>query len=1109
MFHKDTLRLISKTKNRFLSLMMIVLIGVAFMMGLMTCRPIMEHSVSVYAEKTHLQDYQLYSSYGFDDEDIKALKKQEFVQDVFGSKMVDAYCEKESSVTVARIEELDRNVNLFELIDGRLPQKNNEAVVLFGSLSDDLYKIGDELKVYLEDEDIHDHIKEDTFTIVGKAMSPAYMSKISGTSNLDNLELGLILYVPNDNFVFDYYTTVYMTLAEGRNYESFSDEYKEFIENINGDVEAFASRQQDHLKETILAETTAKIQEGEEELNKQKEEGQKKLDEAKDQLDEARIQIVAAQTQLSTIEGVLNQALSYQSTLTASYNRLASVNDKIKAIEKNDPQGRTFETIYAAVTRDYSTYSALKSMKDGGGNIFEDNIASLRKENSELQSRLDNELYPRQAELEAILSDENITEAEREAAQSELTQVITEINSIKNTISVNESLIANMEQMAASAYQDNIEEQMQQLDDQYNGSIEKTFTDYSNLMQDYMAYQAMRQEIDVANQAIAEARSRLAGLKSQIAQGEQEYQRGLKEYEDGVYKFNVEIEKAEAEIRKAYQQLEELPDAKWMILDRDSHYSSYLFANNASQMGAIGTILPILFYLVAALICMTTMTRLIDEQRGQIGVFRALGFSNGQIASKYVIYALLASLVGTIPGIFIGMAIFPIVVYTAWKLMYLLPDMIVIYPVKNILICLVGFSALMMAITYLVVRKTLKEMPSQLLRPKAPKNARTVFIEKITFIWKRLSFTSKVTARNLLRYKSRFFMTVIGVAGCTGLLVVGWGIRDSIREVVSNQFGRIMNYNYNISIENDKNVAMMVEELEKNLNNELVVPVMSYTSKVHLENKDDTINVEVIDARKGNDLYQLRLTDLKTPLKINNSGVIISQKFAKNHNLKKGDYISIESSTGLKASVKINDICEMYFQHYLFMSEDFYHATFEENVHYTRIGVKNEADSDIAESIKDIEGFVSVADFSSTVEQFNTMIKALDYIIMVIILSAGALAFVVLINLTQVNISERIREIATLKVLGFRTNEVNSYIFKEIFILSLIGAIAGLPLGVVEHHFVMTVIDMEMMTFGMKLQPLTFVYGFAITIGFTLIVMLVMRKNLAKVEMVESLKSVE
>lgn len=1110
MFHRDTLRLIKNTFNRFFSLVMIVLIGVAFMMGLLSSRPIMEQSVDRYYDDKKLQDFQIYSSYGFDQNDINAIRSQEYVKDCFASKMTDVLSRNDDgNVQVTRVEELSRNMNGFQLVEGRMPMKNNELVIVSNTMSEGSYKVGGKLELYLEDEDIHEYLRNDVYTIVGIVKSPGYMAKALGTSNLKNMELDLVVYVTNDNFLADYFTTVYFTVKDASDMESFSSEYKEYIDTIEEDVKSFANRQQDNLKETLLADYREEISKGEEELAEKKAEGQAQLDEAKQELDDAKIQIIASKTQLETMRSALSTAESRVKALQRQYDSDSeSVNAKVKAIEEKDGKGRSFEQIFTEASTDYATYNALIRMKASqSASQYQESITRIQNENVELQNKLNNELYPRRDELNNIIA--NGSEAERENAITELGSISAQITEAETQIRVNELLIENLQNMDEQSSGTNIDQMISDIDNKYGGSVETTYISYAAVAQDQLRLQATNEEIRIANEAISRVNQEIRNAEYEIASGKSQLANGEKEYREAVITFNEEIEKAEAEIRKAYQDLEELPDAKWIILDRDSHYSTYMYTNNAKQMGAIGTYLPILFYLVAGLVCMTTMTRLVDEQRGQIGIFRALGFTKNEIISKYLFYAVSATLIGSVIGIFVGMLIFPTVIYTTWRLMYDLPDMLKLFPLENVIICVLAFTLLMMVVTYFVVRKSLDEMPSQLLRPKAPKNARKVFLENISFIWKKLSFTSKITARNLIRYKARFFMTVIGVAGCTGLLVVGWGIKDSIADVVAIQFGEIYNYNYVVNLKDDHNITEINEVLENDLTNEYVAPTMTYSSKVYLDGEEKVLSVYVMDARKGNDVYNLRALDYKTPLKINNSGVIISQKFAKVNGIKAGDYVTIESKNGIKADVRVNDVCEMYFQHYIYMSTDYYDEIFQEPVHYNTIAVKTTDGANLEDKLKDLEGFESLIDFTQVIDQFNTMIEALDYIILVIIITAGALAFVVLINLTQVNISERVREIATLKVLGFRNNEINSYIFKEIMLLSIIGGLVGLPLGVVEHHFIMNVIDMEMIKFGNNVKVMSFVYAYAITIVFTLIVLFFTRKPLRKIEMIESIKSVE
>ena len=1031
MFHKDTFRLIRRTFNRFFSLVMIVLIGVAFMMGLLSTRGIMENSVDIYADEYDLQDVQLFSSYGFDDDDVKAIESLDYVDKVFASKFADVYSytsEGESMVT--RIEEVKRDVDRFELLEGRLPVADGEVAILDSGMTKGSYRIGERIHIFLDDSDVKDILRTDSFIIVGIIKTPTYMAKTLGTGTLKNKDVDTVIYAGNSIFLADYYTSIYITFKDAAGFNTFKSEYKDFIDEDLEEFRSFAKVQQEVRKDSILSEYREKIGEGEKELEEKKAEGQQQLDDAKKQLDDANIQIISAEAQISTLETAMNTLLARQHNITSQYDsKKAETDPKVAAIEAADADGRSFDEIYAQLSMDYATYSAFNSLLEN----------------------------------------------------------------------------------ATGDYAEGIRNSMAELDAKYGGSVENTFTDYTVIQQDRMYCQDLAQEVELAREAENRARSEINKLRWQVSNGKTQYEEGLIEYQKGLAEFNTEIEKAEIEIRKAYQELDELPDAEWMILDRDSHYSTAMFTGNAKQMGSIGIYMPLLFFLVAALVCLTTMTRLVDEQRGQIGVFRALGFSRGKIVSKYVIYALTATLIGSVLGLIAGMAIFPPVIYKTWRLMYDLPQMIMGFPIGNAAICVLSFSLLMTAVTTYVVNKTLKEVPSQLMRPKPPKNARKVFLEKIPFIWKLLSFTGRITARNLIRYKARALMTIIGVAGCTGLLVLGWGIKDSIQDVVAIQFGQIFDYDYTISLESDEHLDEIQAALEKDLDNEKAVPYMTYASKAYLPDDDPTINVVVVDAREGSDVLKLHKTDKSTPLKIKNSGVIVSQKFAKNHGLSAGDMITIESANGLKQSVKINDICEMYFQHYLYISEDQYDSLFDEPLHYNAIALRNsqESASEIEDQIKDIEGYSSLVDFSSLTDQFNTMLEALNFIILVIIVTAGSLAFVVLINLTQVNISERIREIATLKVLGFHDSEVNSYIFKEIFLLSLIGGVVGLPLGVVEHHFIMNVINMEMIMFGNNVKPLSFALAFGVTIVFTVIVLFLTRRPLRKVQMIESLKSVE
>lgn len=958
MFKLETYRLIRKSKKRFISLTLIVMIGVAFMMGLFSNSTLMRKSVDIYNDEYNLQDLQIYSQYGFCDEDIDELSKDENIDQLFASKQMDLNGLINDTSYTIRVTELDRNVNQYELVEGEYPIRYNECLILFNESVFESYKIGDHVYLEYDDGNIFDVLSNRDYIIRGIVKTPEYMSKSLGDSNYNNLTLNTVIFVNNSDFLSDYYTTLFITLKDSKDYLSYTNKYDDFILEKRETVDDISFVQQNYLKNKIKDEYAQDLEDAKQEFEEKKANGKEKLDDAAKQLNDANITI-----------------LSYENDLNL---------------------------LKMAISR----------------------LELLVKDNEEEITDSSNEIY---------------------------------------------------------------------------SSIIEHGLDPSVLLDDAVQ--------DYAKTTLEETRAQYSNLQYQLKKAREEYDKGLKEYEENLITFNSEIEKAEIEIRKAEQDLEELPNAKWMVLDRSSHYSSYMYDATCKQMEAIGFSMPFIFYLVAALVCLTTMKRLIDEQRSQIGIFIAIGYSKKQIIGKYISYSLLASLIGGIIGIIIGQLLFPSVIYHTWKLMYYLPTYQLSFPIEYVLICLLSFSLLLVLVSTNVVKQTLNEKPSSLMRPKAPKDSKEILLEKIQLIWERLSFTSKITARNIFRYKSRFFMTVFGVAGCTSLLVLGFGIKDSISDIVNIQYVDYFRYN-EIVVINDNYIDEAIKTLESDLNNEFAVKYMSYQTKIYVNQDDDISTCLVIEPRDC--VMAMNLYSKNSELiKMSNDGIIVTEKFAKNNSLKKGDLITIESKNGIKSEVRINDICKMYIGHYIFMSPALYETVFEENVHFDHIAVKANDIGSFTNDVDSIENIISVTDFSEVINEYNDMLSALNLIILVIIITAGSLAFVVLFNLTQVNISERIREIATLKVLGFRDLEVNSYIFKEVFLLTFIGGLLGMPLGVLEHHFIMNVINMEMVMFGMNIYPLSFMISLFITFIFTAIVLWFMRKPLRVISMVESLKSVE
>ena len=1165
MFHKDTFRLIRKTAKRFVTIVLIVLIGVAFMVGLMSSSPTMRRSVDVYFDDTNFMDVQLFSSYGFDNRDIVALRKSPQTDSVYPTRFVDTYVSVNDRPVVTRVQECDSYVNRIVLVEGRMPQKSGEALALGSSSFASVYSIGDTVKVYLEDDDISETLAHTEFEIVGIAKSPQYMASSRETSTLNNLTLDTVIFVDDSEFLTDYYTSVYLTLKGAAAYQSFTQEYKDFVSNSIDELNSVIKSQQTVRRDETIEEVTKEIEDGEKEMEEEISKAQKEIDDGRQELEDAYIQILVAEAQIESSEKQLAEG---EKELIAGEKELADgekqINDAKKQIE--DETDMPFEEASATIQSAYGIYVLAERLSSEESNAtVKENLEArkaerdaLRSENTSLTAEnlsltmTNNNLTDENNSLTAensTLTAENLAleetnkqlEADGEIDRIAANKIKIAENSARiaeNTlkISLNQQEItanntkkeANSKKIAENNEEiDRLDEEISSLesisgfmgnailaeipeaiDEMFGGDVKKAYDGVIRLEAAEDEINAAKKQLESGRQEIEAGKQQLADAKKQLTDGRVEYEKGKKELEDGQKELDEKREEARIELAKARQELAELPDAEWMVLDRDSHYSTYMFENNSDQMAKIGYVFPILFFLVAALVCMTTMKRLVDEERSQIGVFSALGFSKNKIASKYVIYALTASLFGSVIAIPVGMAIFPTVIYFCWRLMYDLPDMVLTMPLYIAVLGVCSFTLLMITVTYTVAKTVLKENPSRLMRPKAPRNAKKVFLENIPFIWHKMSFTSKVTARNIIRYKSRFFMTVIGVAGCTSLLVLGFALKGSISQVVSIQYGDIITYDTTITLEDKDYMQDVLDRLDDDEDVQLAVPFMTYSSLAYMEDEDKAIQVYVMDEKDVRDAFDLRQRKDHEPLNLK-KGAVISEKFSKLYDIAVGDEIVIESSNGIKKAVEISGICEMYTQHYLFISEDMYQDTFEETVAYDNIAVTNTDGADISSRYENIKGVDSVSDFTAMKATFNNMFGSLDIIIVVIILAAGSLALVVIMNLTEVNISERIREIATLKVLGFNNSEVYSYIFKEVFVLSLIGILVGLPFGRLELIFVMDIIDMEMVMFPTLVQPSSYLFAFLITLTFTVLVILLMRKTLRNVQMVESLKSVE
>lgn len=1038
----DILREIKKSMGRFLSIFAIVAIGVAFFAGIKASAPLMKENADAYFDDNNFHDIQLYSTLGFVGEDIDAIKHLEGIEGIHATHSVDTLFKIGTSEYVYKVMTLPRDmskenkdyINQAVLVEGRLPENENECVIEYEKSFTNGAKIGDVL--HLEsgtDTPLEETLNQTELTVVGKVTIPYYLSYQKGASSIGNGTLDGFLLVFDDNFKSDIYTEVYLTVENAKDYNSYDDAYfKEVIDPVVKRVEHLGETRANLRTDEVKAMAMEEYQKGYDTFIQEKEQGLAQLEEAQKQLDAAKEQ-------------------------------LDDADDEIKANKRN------IETIRAA------------------------GEAALMQANEHLE-QLKEQLAQADSDSEQV----KILRKELQRVNDEINQIPEEDRNGENDAYL--KLLARqqaLELLIDLGTGDRLKEQLQILIEKQEEAIIET-----------------KIKID---ERLSEVEAQIAAGEVQYAAGKAQYEAGVKELEDNRRIAEEKFAEAEEKLAIAKKEIEEMDEAEWIVLDRHSHYSYMDYGSAAESMDAIASIFPVFFFLVAALICLTTMTRMVDEQRGTIGTLKALGYAKKDIALRYLAYAFFSSVCGCVAGVFVGFAVFPTIIVHEWNMMYTLPDAGFKFYGDLALLASVSSIAITLLATYFAVSKELKETPALLMRPKAPSNGKRIVLERIPLIWNHLSFTKKVTCRNLFRYKKRFFMTVLGISGCTALLVAGFGIQDSIGDIVNKQYGELQTYDLNIGLKEGLNIVER-EELQAKVNeredvlDSMYIQTMSGTAQI--KNKEQAISIVVVEDEENYvNYHQLRSRTTLAPIALEKDGILLSEKMAKDAGVKVGDFIKIDSQDTSK-EFKVTGTFENYIGHLVIMNQNLYKSTYGMTSKPTNLFVKlpdldANAEKELGLALNEYEEVQSLIFFSGSAESFADMIASLSIVVVVLVVSAGLLAFVVLYNLTNVNISERVREIATLKVLGFYDKEVSNYVFRENLLLTLIGALVGLGLGTGLHRIIMSLAELDSVMFGRVIFVKSYVISAIMTMVFAWIVAKVMHYKLKKIPMVESLKSVE
>ena len=630
------------------------------------------------------------------------------------------------------------------------------------------------------------------------------------------------------------------------------------------------------------------------------------------------------------------------------------------------------------------------------------------------------------------------------------------------------------------------------------------------------AKQTLAEEKANAKQTLADAKKELTDAEAKLADAHAELADGWAKYNDSYAEFEEKIAEAEQEIADTEADIANIEKPETYVLNRDTNIGYACFQNDSSIVEGLANVFPVFFFLVAALVCMTTMNRMVEEQRTQIGVLKALGYGEAAIMGKYLFYSGSAALAGCIAGYFLGIHLFPFVIWTAYGMMYQMGSIVYIFDGGTALLCLACALLCSMGTTWISCRHELKEVAADLMRPKAPRAGKRVFLEWLPFIWKRLKFLHKVSVRNIVRYKRRFFMMVIGISGCTALLVTGFGIRDSVVDIADQQFQEIQTYQFGITLKNgikDANDPSLTEFTEiLDTYDGSFLPVLETTMDLQTPENLKSIHLIIVENPAQIGEYIDLHTPDKTAISYPKAGeAVICEKLAKRYRIQIGDTIHLFEENGKEVQAVVSGICENYIYNYIYLNAETYQTALGTFL-YKNVYANITKDADIhavGAAIMKANNITAVSINADMLVRFSSMMSSMNYIVFVVIACAAALAFIVLYNLNNINITERIREIATIKVLGFYRNETAAYVFRENTALTAIGCAVGLLLGKLLHIYVMHKVDIDLMSFDVHVKAVSYLLSILLTFAFTWIVNRIMTGKLENINMAESLKSVD
>lgn len=1164
---KDTLRTIERTRSRFFSIVAIVALGISFFAGMNATAPDLRDTAQKYLLDTNAADLSVTSTVGLSEDDLNVLSSITGVESASGEKYFDGILkingknatDLDGSQLTVRALSLDLQkayafsqgtddrsfLNRPQLIEGTWPASENQCVVDRSALSTpDGFEIGNTVTIGSEGADASSSLKNTEFVITGIIRTPRYISYERGYTTIGTGKLGTFIYIPSENFLSEYYSSISLKLSGSDSFNTFSKEYDAFAAPFASYLESIAreridirvssikdkytaevnSQEQKYAEakaeaETKLAEGEAKVKEildlaenGDEKLKQYKEEYNQKVTEVGSKIDQSKLEHSEQYKNWEEKRDEYNEAKALVEKYSTADTDLKNAQTQYNVA---NTQVNTLLTTVSYLEKLVATTRSAISQLDTSQNVSASDIINRFEQSGLVGTEVDKIMNSIKswtavgtAEEISAYMEPQLQELEENLAASrkELSDAKTELAAKKAELEKAEKLVKTLKE---------VEERVANAETQLK-EAEKNLTNAN--------YDIQLSELEVLNQ-LSDSKNQITNFETNLQLAKEKAKTIEADFEAQKEEVNSQLETAKLKLDEAKNFLLNLENGKWYVQNRDEALLGFEeLCQTADRTAAISKLFPWVFFLVAALVCLNTMTRMIEDDRTQLGTLKALGFYNKEIVSKYIIYSLAASAVGSFAGTLLGFALFPYAITKAYSILFALPATEIKYRFEYAIPAMIISIASIVLSGYIASYKSLQTSASSLMRPKAPRGGKRIFLEKYA-VWKKLGFTTKVTFRNVFRNKKRFIMAVVGVTGCTALMVAGFGLRNSINTMFERQFlgdNSVVGYDMQVVLNGsfDTNVSTpdaisTVKTRPEVASADLTYMKVFNTFGAKADKEFETYIMVPENAETFSSYVGLFDAKTKKEISLPPAGAVITEKLSKELGISAGDFINVKVSDAYVVSVPVASVCENYIFHYVFMSKELYSSIFASNPRYNYIvanfaseltGVQKE---ELSKSLMSEYDITAVSYSEETRGTFENVVNSLNFVVWVLVISAGLLSFIVLYNLSSININERMKEIATIKVLGFRRREVTAYIFRENLMLSVFGTVIGLIVGIGLHRMVISVAEVDVMMFGRSVGFMGFVYSAVLSLAFSLFVNVVLRRNLERVNMVESLKSIE